>query len=296
MNTGQSGRPVIGLREILTWLVLFMLYLVAYNQQRMQPILALALLFLASAATWIGIRGKGITAVKALTIIVFALAIFHINAQFAAAELMATIGVSPQPLHPVPEIQANVYLGGDRVMLSAPQTNPVIMTVCFYIRPDRAVLAAHYVKNFSEQQTARAMFTHMRDPGYTVDVLANNAWGLAIAGVPEDVSQREAFPIARVEEIEVGSEATLHSMVGGTFNVMVEGFRQWRGQQVLLIAPLDPSYSIEKGMSGSPIVQNGKIIGFASSRIAIPFQGITRGHAAIAADVYYHLLEHLGGP
>ncbi|MBS3985293.1 MAG: hypothetical protein KGZ66_06790 [Selenomonadales bacterium] len=77
----------------------------------------------------------------------------------------------------------------------------------------------------------------------------------------------ELIRLGGTADIVVGEVATVLPGAAGPFTVRVVGYMQFRGEQLLLVSPLHAKDRIEPGMSGSPIVQNGKLIGVLFARV-----------------------------
>ncbi|MGI6358356.1 MAG: SpoIVB peptidase S55 domain-containing protein [Bacillota bacterium] len=56
--------------------------------------------------------------------------------------------------------------------------------------------------------------------------------------------------------------------------------------QMIVLTPGNPANKIIAGMSGSPVVQNGKLIGMLAMRVQAPQQTENYGLARLAADIY----------
>ena len=183
--------------------------------------------------------------------------------------------VSPSPLRPLPVVDGRVVLGGDRLRLHSAE-KCFGVAVCFWI-PERdwCVAAAHSCETLPGSGF-KANFTLDRcpnsDPDATiVKVVADGSSGLVLSGLDVPNGSREELTIGGSEDIHVGEEALLYSSVDRTTPVQVLGFSMMRDQQVLLVKVLRKEADLGPGASGSPLVQDGRIIGFLVGTIALSF-------------------------
>jgi len=121
-------------------------------------------------------------------------------------------------------------------------------------------------------------------------VEANTPAGMVLSGVkcPED--DRRPLPIANVSEIRVGESAVALAPPGDPIELEVLGFLEMRGVQYLLAR--GPKNILVQGDSGTPVIQDGRIIGF----FTMIFQ-TDRGlkFLRLASEVYLETMEAVGG-
>ena len=122
-------------------------------------------------------------------------------------------------------------------------------------------------------------------------ILANTECG--VFGEYGTIPERKAIPMAYKQEIEIG-EAEIYTTVDGmspkSYSVMIEKVNYNSDSQVknMVIRITDSDLlsktgGIVQGMSGSPIIQNGKLVG-AVTHVFV--NDITRGYAVFAENMY----------
>lgn len=191
------------------------------------------------------------------------------------------------------EVQApeqQVVLGGQKVFI---RTEGIIGTASFYPGDGTMVAMAH-----SSEGLETGLIVGMNITGgqsiitTKAMVLMNDEQGVLV-GLPEDTEVKsETIALGGTADISVGEEAVVHSAVGGTFEVVINGYRLQDDHQLLVFSPLKSANRIIPGMSGSPIVQNGKLVGLLYCRFGVPFESGSFGMARLAADVYEATVGH----
>ncbi len=205
--------------------------------------------------------------------------------------------VSSQPLQAIASVgDAEVLLGADEILIYQ-ESGIKQGTVSFYTPEGLAVGMAHAVPDMEPGPWPIGL----RSPGYfdrqSAQLLANSEDGIVfkLDYLPE--TARQKLLIGGPDDITVGGVAQLHSVKGGSFPVRILGYDLHQGIQTLLIQPLDSEHEIIPGMSGSPIVQNGKLIACARAVYGVPHRGPAIAQARLAADIYAASLRNIGdGP
>lgn len=190
-------------------------------------------------------------------------------------------------LSPYWEVQAperEVRLGGQRVYFRATST---LATASFYPGNGTMVAVAHAGRQLTVGEITGVNLTDRDNFIFcNVKVLVNSDQGVTL-GMPKGTRiDSELVRLGGTADISVGEVATVHSGITGPFKVRVVGYMQLRGDQLLVVSPLNAKDTIQLGMSGSPIVQNGKLIGVLFARSRLPFVAGRYGKARLAADVY----------
>jgi len=220
------------------------------------------------------------------------------------AYVLETEIIHPTPLQQLPVVNASVILGGDRLRLHAAE-RCFAATVCFYVPgSDLCVIAAHSCESASGQTLEAALdpFTNTgistpstcpkSDPGaatVTVRVVSDTNFGVVLSGVRFPAGARDELLVGEAEDIHVGEEALLYSSTCGVVACRVLGFDMVKDNHMLIIEVLDKNVRIGSGDSGSPLVQGGKIIGFAAGTHAIPYRGPRLVLVRPACEVYSQL-------
>jgi len=192
----------------------------------------------------------------------------------------------PEGYYTASEVAAKVRVGGDHLVIHS-GSQGLSMRTCFYTDEGLAVAAAHgfdlgeggYRMQLNGQFTLRAQVTEVTPSGIVLNGL-----------VPPEESSHLGFALP--SEITLGEEATLlHA--DEDIQVLLLGYHEAKGDQVLVVKQLDGASPIGPGFSGSPIVQNDKLIGFLSMAIKpnIMYRGPRIGFARLATEVY---LETIG--
>lgn len=217
-------------------------------------------------------------------------------------DLFAYEMISERPLQPLPTLEVSVVPGGELFKWSAlvEQRTSIELrrswvTVCFYVPDDDlCAIAAHScgleagdVLDLTEDSEALPA-----GPSPKVRVLADVQEGVAIKKVKCPEPDRKAIPLAGEEDIKVGEEAVIRTLSTGDIRVEVMGFTTLKDGHFLVLQLLDDDVEVGPGMSGSPVMQSGKIVAF--------FSGITPYVigpdfllARPAVEVYQALQEHL---
>lgn len=182
-------------------------------------------------------------------------------------------------------VDATVLVGGDLLTIytgGGPQ-----MRTCFYTDEGLTVAAAHpaditpgrYNMQINDEDRVRA------------ELLSVGPGGVVVSGlVPPTNSSTMRF--ASPSEIAIGEEATLlHSQ--GNIQVLLLGYQEVEGKQMIVLHQLGGTLHIAAGFSGSPIVQNDKIVGFLAMAIkpGFRYKGPRVGFARLATEIY---LETIG--
>ena len=155
-----------------------------------------------------------------------------------------------------------VGLGGQQITLYAPE-KATTFTVCYWLENGALLAAAHNLSGF----VPAGVPVHLGPPApeaesVSAKVLANSDDGLAL-GLPSDYAPPTTpCPIGATTDLIADTEAEIISDRGGSFPVIIRGFLNLSNQSIMLIESLNAYDIFIPGMSGSPVVQDGKIIGF----------------------------------
>ena len=191
---------------------------------------------------------------------------------------------TPSPYREVRAPEREVRLGGQRVYFRETST---LATASFYPGDGTMVAVAHAGRQLAVGQITGVNVTDRNNfISSNVKVLINSDQGVTL-GMPKGTSiNSELVRLGGTADISVGEVATVHPGITGPFKVRLVGYRQLRGEQLLVVSPLNAKDNIKPGMSGSPIVQNGKLIGVLFARSQLPFVAGRYGKAWLATDVY----------
>jgi hypothetical protein len=181
---------------------------------------------------------------------------------------MALSMTTDPTLSPYWEVQApdrEVGLGGQRVFF---RESAYMATASFYPGDGTMVAVGHAGRQLAVGQITSVTVTDRDNVIFcNVKVLVNSDQGVTL-GMPKGTRvNTELIRLGGTADIVVGEVATVHPGIAGPFTVRVAGYMQFRGEQLLLVSPLHAKDRIEPGMSGSPIVQNGKLIGVLFARV-----------------------------
>lgn len=210
-----------------------------------------------------------------------ALLFFFIGPVLSSQFIEETLaGITAEPMQHWPAPAAQVGLGGQQITFRG-DGRYYIATVCYWLNKHQALVAAHRIKEFSVgasmpiQLVAEGLVEEL-----SAEILFNDDNGVGIKLADEPSSPWEQLPIAGTSEIIIGGEAEIISIHGGSFPVIVKGFLAMDSQQEkVVIERINDTDNFIGGMSGSPIVQNGKIIGFMSSTLR-GMKGLAFGNVA----------------
>lgn len=190
------------------------------------------------------------------------------------------------PLGTVPSVDASVVPGGESLNVHPPGKSGGTLTVCFY-ENGYAVAAAHPCDFPDDSGWALCVDCLSQEMVEgTPTFVADTPVGIVISGMKCPTEGRAKLPLAAPDEIEVGQTAQVLSADLGDGEVEVLGFTERKEGQFLVFRPASSSMSLGPGSSGTPLVQNGKIIGFIAGRLALDFSSRKLGLARLAPDVY----------
>ncbi len=214
-----------------------------------------------------------------------ALLFFYIGPTMHSRFLEDTVGrITEEPAQHWAAPDTLVRLGGQQISFQE-ESSRYIMTACYWLDNSKALVAAHRAKGFASgsiipiQVIGKGQIEEL-----SAKILANDDNGVALELTKEFLPTTDLYPIAATSEIVVGGEAEIISTYGGSFPVVVKGFLDLVGQQErVVVEKIKDTDNFVGGMSGSPIVQNGKIIGFMNGTL----KGEKRlALCSIAAEVY----------
>lgn len=207
------------------------------------------------------------------------------NFLWAYPSEMLAKDLSPVPLAPIAEVDAVVVPGGERVIVHPEGIqHGGAFTVCFY--DQGCIVGAAHGADFPDPRwnlCTTCFASNLADGVPTFE--ANTQYGIVVSGVKCPDPGRQALPIAGPDDVLVGQKATLLSAGRSNAEVEVVGYIQRTQGQFLVVKMPRGGQGMGKGMSGTPLVQNGKIIGFLSGGFLWDISG-RLGIARLAADVY----------
>lgn len=193
---------------------------------------------------------------------------------------------SPQPLQALAVVgDVDVLLGSDEILIYR-ESEITLGTVSFYIPDGLAVGMAHAVPEMEPGLWPIGLRSPDHLDRQTAQLLANDDYGIVFRLDYLPDPERQKLLIGGPDDITVGEVAQLHSVKGGSFPVRILGYDLHQGMQTLLIQPLDTGPELIPGMSGSPIVQNGKLIACLRAISRVPHRGPAIAQARLAADIY----------
>lgn|GEM_PF-1410326 len=187
----------------------------------------------------------------------------------------------------VPEVAASVVPGGDVFATRVSTQQSMKATVCFY-KNGVAVVAAHECGLRPGVLHADTTLNYRKIEEQLL-LLEDTPWGFAVKPIEPPVGRQE-LPIGNAADVSVGEPATCLLSENESFDVEIEGWSVRDGRPYLVVSSL---HEITKGMSGVPVVQNGRIIGFLSATWPFSLRSPYVGYASPAASVYNDMKDHL---
>lgn len=215
-------------------------------------------------------------------------AIYWGTQDFLAEDLLLS------PPFPDQTVTASVEVGGDTIWVVPVEGRGYIATVCFY-QGDTSVIAAHSV-GLHDGPWPLKVETHIPIGMVrgTPEFVTDTPCGAVLRGLGPPGEDREQMEIAAATEVAVGEEAELLSSWKGTILVRILGFSKRDEEQFLVFQFCSEEDVLEPGMSGSPIVQDGKIVGFAAARVSVvSWRRPMIGFGRLASDVYLGTQSYL---
>lgn len=178
-------------------------------------------------------------------------------------------------------VDASVRVGGDNLIIYTMPKN-ISMRTCFYTDEALTVAAAH---SFDMEP---AQYRMQVNNGLSVraELLSVGSGGVVVSGISPPTDS-PILEIACPSEIIISTDAILvHS--DGDIPVMLLGYQFVDEHLALVLHPTDENTYIGPGFSGSPIVQNDRLIGFLAAVIkpGFRYKGPRIGFARLAIEVY----------
>lgn len=163
---------------------------------------------------------------------------------------------------------ALVGLGGQQIVFYEDAVDYRTLTratACYWLDNNTVLVAAHYIPGLARKNTVPIMVVNkVQIEPLTAEILFNSNNGVALKISTEFLPASDLYPIASTREIVVGAEAQIISSYGGSFPVLITGFYHFAAQDMVVIERISRADNFVGGMSGSPVVQNGKIVAFMS--------------------------------
>lgn len=211
--------------------------------------------------------------------------------QFVAIALngagMLLSEVSEEPEVALEPVAISVVPGGDVFHTRISPEQCAEVTVCFY-KNGVAVVGAH-----SCGLSPGVLDTHTLLNDEPVDgqvtLIEDTQWGFAVSPLGPPV-EREELPLANPHDISMGEPATCLTPRSEPFDVVVEGWTMRGGRPLLVVST---SRRGNKGMSGSPVIQNGRIIGFLAGTWPLSARPPHIVFVSPAAAVYKEFRDYL---
>ncbi|NLC15142.1 MAG: hypothetical protein GX784_02315 [Firmicutes bacterium] len=243
---------------------------------------------------------------RSLTVIAGLLMLF-VAIYATGGHILLTEEVHLTPLSPLADVDASVLLGGDHIRVHTDE-RCFNVTVCFYVADtDLCVIAAHSCETqagetvkvllvpFSKSGSEPPDWCPVFDPNATdAEVLLDSDYGVILSGIQPPRSGPDELPIGKPDDIGPGEEALLHTARSGVLPAEIKGFWLSRNGHLIVAQLTGKEPKILSGFSGSPVVQNGKLIGFLAATHAVPFRGPQIILVRPACDVYNELLLSSG--
>lgn len=258
-----------------------------FLKQRLQPVVLADLLLLTSLLLLLSrvrLKGKLVLALLTAAATVPWLYYHYIGALFFST-------LSAVPIAAVEPIDGQVSLGGGHIVLLKParQLNAppptAVFTTNYYLGPELVVGAAHKMDLDLDMYQASLTVQGEIQTG-SIQVLVNSDYGALVRLIGMSSPETALTPIGGTESIAVGETAEVLSTYGWSGSVTVAGYHSQNGQQYLLLTTPAGTRDAQPGMSGSPVLQNGKVIGFLDAVIPGEYKGARLCRARLAAVVY----------
>ncbi len=228
---------------------------------------------------WSGSRRQRRSAVAALGCIIAFHLLWAMPREFLAAE------ISRIPLAPIAAVEATVVPGGESITVHpAGAQSAAGMTSCFYDR-GLMVAAAHRcgLPEPPWELCLTCFAAGLVDGVPTLE--ADTPDGIVISGVKCPDEDRRPLPIGGLVDVHVDQTATLVVSGGADQEAAMLGYVLRDEVQFLVVRMASGGTGIGAGMSGTPVVQDGKLIAFLAGRPWWDLSG-RLGLARLAADVY----------
>lgn len=194
--------------------------------------------------------------------------------------------VSELPEVALPEVAVSVIPGGDFFSTRIEPGKVIKATVCFY-KGGVAVVAAHDCGLSPGILDHCTLLNDERVEG-EVTLIEDTAWGFAVRPL-ESPDERQELPLANARDVSVGEPATCLLPGSQSFDVEVAGWTTREGRPYLVVSS---PRKITNGMSGVPVVQNGRIIGFVAATWPLSARA-PYIYVSPAPAVYNELRNHL---
>ena len=246
------------------------------------PGLVFGLAIVGKGLTWYVINSRAQLRQAAVTFAVVSL-LFYIVIVLIPVRSHYLASLSPLKYVHLPRPGVNVVLGGDEIKLYAAGGVTITGTICFYTSNDLAVGFAHSLGDGPQADVATVQFGR----GVDVTIVADTEMGVIIKGFPQPES-RVTIPLGGTADITIGARAMVHPREREPYEVTVQYIRRLDGTLHIILKPDTVSQRINPGDSGSPVVQNGVVIGFANRSPAF-----NKFYAIVAAELYHEVEQYL---
>jgi hypothetical protein len=190
----------------------------------------------------------------------------------------------------LPEVAISVVPGGDVFSTKISPGQVITATVCFY-KNGAAVVAAHKCGLSPGVLDVYTLLNDERVEGEVI-LMEDTPWGFAVRPL-EPPAERQELPLGNARDVSIGETATCLTPRTEPFDVEIAGWTMREGRPYLVVSS---PRKITNGMSGVPVVQNGRIIGFLAATWPLSARSPYIGYVSPAAAVYNELRDHLQAP
>lgn len=245
-------------------------------------------------------NGLALTAVVVLSVVLVTtlVGVYYQRVGIAAVDFIVENAADTLPEAFYQTVDATVLVGGDLLTIYNGGARPQMRT-CFYTDDGLTVAASHTMD--ITPGTYYMQINDARSLRVPAELLSVGSGGVVVSGLVPPANS-STFGFSNPSDIAIGEEATLlHSE--GNIQVLILGYQEIHDEQMIVLHQLDGVLQIAPGFSGSPIVQNDKIVGFLAMAIkpGFRYKGPKVGFARLATEIYLETIGSMepvleGGP